>query len=104
MTVLRGFSITIASGLAFGIFGGLAGYLLGSIAPDYYRVVFGISRTHAINMAQFGLALGLTQGVIGGLLIGVGVVVAVAWYNSRIGSGNVGSPDSKTATAATPQG
>ncbi len=39
MTVLRGFAITIASGVAFGCVGAFAGYALGSVVPDYYRTV-----------------------------------------------------------------
>ena len=34
MTITRGFAITIASGIAFGAIGTLAGYALGVIAPD----------------------------------------------------------------------
>ena len=42
MTVVRGFAITIASGLVLGCLGAGVGYLLGSVAPDYYRTVFRI--------------------------------------------------------------
>ena len=84
MTVVRGFAITIASGIAFGCFGALAGYALGSVAPDYYRIVFRIPSDIAINPAQAGLGLGVTQGCVSGLIIGLVIVVAVAWYNSRV--------------------
>jgi len=84
MTVVRGFMITIASGLAFGLFGGIAGYLLGSIAPDYYRTVFRIPPQALIDPAQAGLGLGVTQGLGVGLMVGLVIVVSVAWYNSRM--------------------
>jgi len=83
MTVLRGVAITIASGLAFGFLGALAGYVLGSIAPDYYRTVFRIPPEVPINPAQVGLGVGMTQGCAVGLVVGLVVAVAVAWYNSR---------------------
>ncbi|TWU35196.1 hypothetical protein Q31b_52920 [Novipirellula aureliae] len=85
MTVLRGFAITIASGIAFAMFGAGAGYFLGSVAPDYYRTVFRIPPAVSIDPAQAGLGLGVTQGLAGGLAIGLVIVISVAWYNSRIG-------------------
>lgn len=84
MTVVRGFTITIASGIAFGLFGAVAGYLLGSIAPDYYRTVFRIPPDASLDPAQAGLGLGVTQGLAGGIVIGLVIVVTVAWYNSRL--------------------
>ena len=84
MTVVRGFAITIASGIAFALFGAGAGYFLGSVAPDYYRTVFRISPDISIDPAQAGLGLGVTQGLAAGLAIGLVIVVSVAWYNSRI--------------------
>ena len=83
MTVMRGFVITITSGLAFGCLGALAGYLLGSIAPDYYRTVFQIPPEFSIDPSQVGLGLGLIQGGGAGLMIGLIIVVSVAWYDSR---------------------
>ena len=85
MTVVRGFAITIASGIAFASFGAGAGYLLGSVAPDYYRTVFRIPSDVSMDPSQAGLGLGVTQGLAGGLAIGLVIVVSVAWYNSRIG-------------------
>jgi len=83
MTVVRGFVITIASGIVFGCLGALAGYLLGSLAPDYYRTVFRIPPDILIDPSQVGLGLGLIQGVGAGLMIGLVIVVSVAWYDSR---------------------
>lgn len=83
MTVLRGFAITIASGLAFACCGALAGYALGAFAPDYYRAVFHIPPQVDIDPKQAGLGLGLTQGSAAGLVVGLTIVIAVAWFNSR---------------------
>lgn len=95
MTVLRGFTITLASSVAFAFFGAVAGYMLGSVAPDYYRTVFRIPSDASIDMAQAGLGLGLTQGFGAGLIVGLVIVVTVAWYNSRAAIGKSGRPDVK---------
>ncbi len=84
MTVLRGLVITISFGIAFAIIGALAGYVLGSVAPDYYRIVFRIPPGASIDPAQAGMGLGVTQGFAVGLAVGLVIVVAVAWFNSRI--------------------
>ena len=92
MSVVRGFTITIASGLAFGVLGAGMGYLLGLVAPDYYRTVFRIPPEVSIDPAQAGLGLGVTQGIAAGLLIGLVIVVSVAWYNSRTVAPRQASP------------
>ena len=84
MTVIRGFLITIASGAAFSVLGGAIGYAMGTFAPDYYRVVFRVPPSVQLDPAHVGLGLGITQGLAAGLFIGLVIVVAVAWYNSRI--------------------
>lgn len=83
MTVVRGFLITIASGVGFGIVGGLLGYALGKFAPDYYRIVFRIPRQLDLDPAHAGLGLGATQGLVAGLFIGLVIVLAVAWCDSH---------------------
>lgn len=90
MTVTRGFAITIASGIAFGTLGTLAGYALGVIAPDYYRTVFRIPPDMSINLVQAGMGLGATQGVATGLIVGLVIVVTVAWYKSRTEANGAG--------------
>ena len=84
MTVVRGFIITIASGVAFSALGGVLGYAMGTYAPDYYRLVFQIPPSIQLNPAHVGLGLGVTQGLVAGLVIGLVIVVAVAWYKSRL--------------------
>ena len=83
MTVVRGFIITIASGLAFAAIGGVLGYAMGTLAPDYYRIVFRIPPGIELDPAQAGLGLGLTQGLAAGLFVGLVIVLAVVWYRSR---------------------
>lgn len=83
MTVLRAFAIIIASGVFFSLAGGLLGLLLGMAVPGYYRAVFRHGNEPLFNPVEVGAGLGATQGLPGGVIVGVLVVFAVAWYNSR---------------------
>jgi hypothetical protein len=84
MTVLRGFVITLGAGVAFAVLGALGGYLLGTFVPDYYRLVLQIRTNDPVDLAQAGLGMGLTQGGMLGLAVGLVIVVAVAWHRSRV--------------------
>jgi hypothetical protein len=77
MTVFRGFLIVIASGLGFALGGGLIGYTLGVTTPDYYRGVYGMAgQSPSFDPVAVALCLGLTQGLICGLVVGCAVVLA----------------------------
>lgn len=84
MTIARGFLITVISGVAFGTVGGLLGYGLGVLAPDYYRTVFRMPMGVEWNPVQAGLGLEVTQGLGAGLFIGLVIVVAVTWQHARL--------------------
>jgi len=84
MTVMRGFIISIISGIGFAAIGGMLGYALGVLAPDYYRIMFRIPTRYEGDLVQLGVGLGLTQGFAAGLLVGLAIVVVVAWYNLRL--------------------
>ncbi|WP_149499649.1 hypothetical protein [Roseiconus lacunae] len=103
MSVVRGFAITIASGIAFALLGAGAGFFLGSVAPDYYRTVFRMPPDLSIDTAQAGLGLGVTQGLVAGLVIGLVIVISVAWYNSRIGVSPTAPTSGRDRTASPKQ-
>lgn len=94
MTVFRGFVITIASGLAFAIAGGILGYGLGVILPDYYRIVFRIPPQLELDPVQVGLGLGISQGLLAGLLVGLVIVGIVTWYNIQVAHSDASKSDS----------
>ncbi len=83
MTPLKGIIITLSASILFGLLGGAAGYMLGSIAPEYYRLVFRISPEITTDVPRLGFVLGVTQGLVAGTLVGLVIVASVAWYNSR---------------------
>ncbi|WP_417738499.1 hypothetical protein [Rosistilla oblonga] len=96
MTVVRGFAITLTSGLVFGGVGAGLGYLLGTVAPDYYRTVFRLAPEVAFNASQLGLGLGVTQGTATGLIVGLVIVVSVAWYRSQTASSLASGGEERT--------
>ena len=81
----KGFGLVIASTFIFGIGGALIGLLLGLITPAYYESVFDLAL--ADEAWQVGLGLGLTQGLVCGIIVGCVVLLASAWYRSRIRAG-----------------
>jgi hypothetical protein len=83
MTVLRGFGIVGASAMLCALVGLGIGYGLAVAIPSYYRGVFRDGNSPNFDPVQVGMGLGLSQGVIAGLVVGCVVVLAVAWYNSR---------------------
>lgn len=84
MTTLRAFLIIAASAAACTALGGLLGYVLGTQAPGYYRSIFAGGDDPRFDPAEVGLGLGVTQGAIAGLVVGIAVVLIVAWYRSRL--------------------
>ena len=83
MTLARGFTTTIISGLVGGLIGLGLGYLAGTYAPDYYRITFDIPNDVRYDTVQLGMGLGSTQGLVGGLVVGLGIVLVVAWFQIR---------------------
>ena len=82
MTIIKGFLIIILSGIAFAVGGCLIGYGLARLAPGYYRGVLSSGRETWFDPVAVGIGLGLTQGLLCGLILGAVVVLAVAWYNA----------------------
>jgi hypothetical protein len=83
MTVVRGFSIVLASAFLGGVIGLGIGYFLAITIPMYFVGVFGAWRQPNFDPVQVGIGMALGQGLIAGLVVGCVVVLAVAWYNSR---------------------
>ena len=100
MTLARGFTTTVVSGLVGGVVGLALGYLAGKYTPDYYRITFDIQPGTSYDPIQLGMGLVATQGLVGGLIVGLGIVSVVAWFQVRTTTAlyparpkTLGSPD-----------
>ena len=67
-----------ATGAAFGIGGGLIGALIGTLAPNCYRTLFTNGTNPDFNPVQFGIGLGVTQGLVIGIAVAVVLVLSSA--------------------------
>jgi hypothetical protein len=83
MTVVRGFTIIVLSGMAFAIARGLIGSTLARSLPGYYRAVFSGGDQPDFDPVQVGVGLGITQGLVAGLVVGSVVVLASAFSGRR---------------------
>ncbi len=83
MTITKGLTTVVATGLAFGAAGAFVGLLIGRYAPDFYRVAFHWNGAPQFDPPSLGLALGLVQGLMVGIGVGLVVVLAVAWSETR---------------------
>jgi hypothetical protein len=59
------------------ILGGTAGYWIGRAAPQYYRAVFGVAAGDSFDAVEAGIGLGVSQGLVGGAVLGAILVVTV---------------------------
>lgn len=84
MTLLKGFGITLATGLLFAVMGAVIGLMVGKLVPEYYHMVFGVPEEHAYRIPLFGLVLGGLQGAGAGLLCGLVITGLVTWYQVRV--------------------
>ena len=82
--MLGSLKLIIFSTIFFGAVGGLIGWLLSLLTPGYYRAAYDADKS---DIWQIGVGLGLTQGFIAGIVVGCVVVLASAWYRSRIKAG-----------------
>ncbi|MBI1337579.1 MAG: hypothetical protein GC164_11520 [Phycisphaera sp.] len=83
MTVIKAIATIAGTTAGATLLGGIGGYLRGVYNPGYYRNVFYQGHHPAFDPVQVGTGLGIEQGAITGLVIGVLVVAIVAWYDLK---------------------
>ncbi|MEM9411571.1 MAG: hypothetical protein AAGA30_10685 [Planctomycetota bacterium] len=79
--IVRSFSMIISTSVIFGFLGALIGLLLAILTPAYFREIYEAVDS---DIWQITLTLGLTRGLICGVIAASSVLVATSWYRSRI--------------------
>lgn len=69
--------------LIFAALGCGIGFALGTCTPEYYRQLNRNGQRPEFNPVSMGIGLGASQGAVGGAVIGLALVVIVAWYDLK---------------------
>ena len=83
MTVQKAFAWILAFSGSFALLGTLIGFCLGRWMPSYYRSVFEGGNDASFDPIAVGVGQGVTQGFVGGGILGVMVVGLLIWRDGR---------------------
>lgn len=84
MTIRRALTVLIGTTLVLGAMGAGIGYGLGKFVPSYCRNVFFHGRDPGFDAIATGFGQGLTQGVIGGVLVALLLIALLCWHDIRL--------------------
>lgn len=79
--VIRSFYMIVSTTMLFGLIGALLGLTLSILTPAYIRNAYDVLES---EIWQIGVGAGFTRGLICGLIAACSVLVATAWYRSRM--------------------
>jgi hypothetical protein len=82
MKLWKSAAICLAISFLCGLFGALIGYVLARQYPGYYLTVFP-QITPGTDVADIGVGLGFSQGIILGAVLSVLLALVVAWREWR---------------------
>jgi hypothetical protein len=83
MNALKALATVVATAVIFGLAGTGVGVFLGKAAPSFYRQTVVIRDPESFDPVELGIGLGLTNGLIWGLVIGTLIVAVLAWKETR---------------------
>ena len=78
---LRGIYMLVSSGIVFAFLGAISGWVFALAMPGYFRNVYDATDS---DLWQVAIGLGLARGFWLGILLSSVVLLATAWYRSRI--------------------
>jgi hypothetical protein len=84
MTLRRAVMTVFICVLISGEVGAAAGYLLGRFNPGYYRSTAPALRDANFDPVSFGVGMGLTQGLAGGVFAGLALVAILCWREVKL--------------------
>ncbi len=65
-------------------------WCLGRVSPDFFEQIFARSNAE-LDAAEFGFGIGLTNGLLWGLVVGVALVAIFAWKGDAAGAHGSGA-------------
>jgi len=92
MTLFKALATVVGTAFGFGIAGTGIGAFLGNFTPGFLRL-FLLRDLENFKPLEIGIGLGLVNGLIWGLVIGVLVVGIVSWKETRMSRKDRGSGD-----------
>ena len=78
--MVRSFYMIVTTTVIFGFLGSMIGLILATLTPAYFQNVYDAVDS---DIWQIALTLGLTRGLICGVIASSAVLVATSWYRSR---------------------
>jgi hypothetical protein len=84
MTIRSAVATLLGCTLLLAALGAMAGFALGTLAPDYYRTVFLHGREPGFDPISVGIGQGLTQGAVGGAVAALVIVALLCWREIRL--------------------
>ena len=79
--VIRSFYMIVSTSLVFGILGAAIGWILAIFTPAYVRQTYDVMES---EVWQIGVGAGMKWGLICGVIAACSVLLATAWYRSRM--------------------
>jgi hypothetical protein len=84
MTIRSAVVTILICTLLLAFIGAGIGYGLGTLTPGYYRSVFVQGRQPWFDPVAIGIGQGLTQGTVGGVVVGLLLVALFTWRETRL--------------------
>lgn len=83
MTLKKAYLTVILSAIVCAAIGALLGWGIGTLAPDAYVGMLRLP-PGSFSPVQFGVGVGLIQGLFTGIVLGVVLCALVAWHEIRL--------------------
>lgn len=84
MTLLKAIATVVCTAIGFGIAGIGIGASLGRFTPSFFRNLFPLRETENFDAVEFGVGIGLVNGLTWGMVLGVLIVAIVSWRETRM--------------------
>jgi hypothetical protein len=84
MNVIKALATVVGTAVGFGVAGTGIGAFLGRFTPGFFRAVLPFRDPEGVDPLEMGIGLGLVNGLIWGMVIGVLIVAILCWRDVRI--------------------